>query len=67
MPAAQTLAERAAGPLIEDCPVEEFDPETDSTTTTSSTILNPLLVGSCPDEDDDEATTETTLATGLVD
>jgi penicillin-binding protein 2 len=65
MPPAQTVEERAAGPVVEDCAPEAFDPETDSTTTTSSTIVNPLVEGTCPDEEG--SPTDTTVPTGLVD
>jgi penicillin-binding protein 2 len=65
MPPALTVAEKAAGPAVEECVPEVFDPETDSTTTTSSTIANPLVEGTCPE--DEESSTDTTVATGLVD
>ena len=65
MPPAQTVAQSAAGPAVEECVPEVFDPETDSTTTTSSTIVNPLVEGTCPE--DEENPTDTALPGGLVD
>lgn len=64
LPPAQTVEERAGAPVVE-CEPEEFDPSIDSTTTTSSTIVNPLVPPVCPEDEDDVI--PTTVATGLVD
>jgi penicillin-binding protein 2 len=64
LPPAQTVEQRADAPVVE-CEPDPFDPAADSTTTTSSTVLDPLQAGVCPGDED--ATTPTTAATGLVD
>src|SRR5690606_15329777 len=70
LPPARTVAEQAAGPAVDLCPPDAFDPETSTTTTSAPPPSNPLVADACPDDedtDDDPSTADTAVPIGPVD